>query len=48
MLADPDECLRRGRIGRRRMGPAGASARLAALIERRLLEAPAGSAAAGG
>jgi len=47
LLADPDECLRRGRIGRRRMGPAGASARLAALIERRLLEAPAGSAAAG-
>jgi uncharacterized protein (TIGR03492 family) len=37
LLADPGERLRRGRIGRGRMGPAGASARLAALIDQRLL-----------
>ncbi|MEB3272051.1 MAG: lipid-A-disaccharide synthase-related protein [Synechococcus sp.] len=48
LLADPDECRRRGRIGQRRMGPAGASDRLAALIDQRLLEAPAGSAPTGG
>lgn len=32
-----------GRIGRRRMGPAGGSARLAALVERQLLPAAGGS-----
>ena len=37
LLSDPEERLRRGRIGRQRMGPAGASARLAALIDQRLL-----------
>jgi len=44
LLARPEERLRLGRIGRRRMGTAGGSARLAALIEQRLLgPPPAGS-----
>jgi len=50
LLADPAERQRMGRIGRRRMGRAGGSARLAAAIRSRLL-APAvepGQAAAGG
>jgi hypothetical protein len=37
LLADPERQRRLGRIGRARMGGAGASERLAALIERRLL-----------
>lgn len=37
LLADGEERRRLGAIGRRRMGPAGGSARLAALIEARLL-----------
>ena len=37
LLADDGERARLGRIGRRRMGPAGGSARLAALIRERLL-----------
>jgi uncharacterized protein (TIGR03492 family) len=37
LLADPIERARRGAIGRQRMGPAGGSARLAALVEQRLL-----------
>jgi uncharacterized protein (TIGR03492 family) len=37
LLADERERTRLGRIGRRRMGPAGGSARLAALIRTRLL-----------
>lgn len=37
LLDDDRERARRGRIGRRRMGPAGGSARLAALIRERLL-----------
>jgi uncharacterized protein (TIGR03492 family) len=37
LLADGDERRRLGAIGRRRMGPAGGSARLAELIETRLL-----------
>jgi uncharacterized protein (TIGR03492 family) len=37
LLADGSERRRLGAIGRRRMGPAGGSARLAALIEERLL-----------
>ena len=37
LLADGDERRRLGGIGRRRMGPPGGSARLAALIEARLL-----------
>jgi uncharacterized protein (TIGR03492 family) len=37
LLADGSERRRLGAIGRRRMGPAGGSDRLAALIEERLL-----------
>ena len=37
LLDDPAERARRGAWGRRRMGPAGGSARLAALVEQRLL-----------
>jgi len=37
LLDDDGERARLGRIGRRRMGPAGGSRRLAALIDRRLL-----------
>ena len=37
LLADPAERARRGAIGRRRMGPGGGSARLATLVEQRLL-----------
>lgn len=44
LLDHPEERLRLGRIGRRRMGSAGGSERLAALIEQRLLgPPPAGS-----
>ncbi|MCU0528811.1 MAG: lipid-A-disaccharide synthase-related protein [Cyanobium sp. Prado107] len=38
LLHDPDLCRRLGAIGRRRMGPAGGSERLARLLEARLLE----------
>ncbi len=37
LLDDPTERARRGACGRRRMGPAGGSARLASLVEQRLL-----------
>jgi uncharacterized protein (TIGR03492 family) len=37
LLNDDGERVRLGRIGRRRMGPAGGSARLATLIRERLL-----------
>ena len=37
LLEDPNERARRAAWGRRRMGPAGGSARLAALVEQRLL-----------
>jgi uncharacterized protein (TIGR03492 family) len=37
LLDDPAERARRGSWGRRRMGPAGGSARLAGLVEQRLL-----------
>ena len=37
LLEDPAERARRGAWGRRRMGPAGGSAQLAALVEQRLL-----------
>jgi uncharacterized protein (TIGR03492 family) len=37
LLEDPAERARRGAWGRRRMGPAGGSTRLAALVEQRLL-----------
>ncbi|MCP9882832.1 lipid-A-disaccharide synthase-related protein [Cyanobium sp. Alchichica 3B3-8F6] len=37
LLEDPHERARRAAWGRRRMGPAGGSARLAALVEQRLL-----------
>jgi hypothetical protein len=37
LLADPERRRRLGSIGRARMGGAGASERLAALIEQRLL-----------
>jgi uncharacterized protein (TIGR03492 family) len=42
LLDDDRERARLGRIGRRRMGPAGGSARLAALIRERLLMEPGG------
>jgi uncharacterized protein (TIGR03492 family) len=42
LLDDDRERARLGRIGRRRMGPAGGSARLAALIRERLLMGPGG------
>lgn len=47
LLADPAERQRRGRRGRRRMGPAGGSARLAAVIAQRLLP-PSGVVRQGG
>jgi hypothetical protein len=38
LLADPAERLRLGGIGRRRMGPAGGSGRLARAIANQLLD----------
>jgi len=42
LLQDPQRRVALGRIGERRMGPAGGSEALARLLERRLLQSAAG------